>query len=70
MSRNCCQVPMRAEAKLIIGELSTIGRLAFQLLLIGPAEEEAAGGVAGAYGDDEDEVALVEAALVYGVAQP
>src|SRR5207249_11849115 len=40
------------------------------LTLVGPAKEEAAGGVAGADGDDQNEVAFAEAALRNGVAQP
>src|SRR5439155_7764856 len=40
------------------------------LTLVGPAKEEAAGGVAGADGDDQNEVAFAETALRNGVAQP
>jgi hypothetical protein len=36
--------------------------------LVGPAEEDAAGGVPCAYGHEQDQVAFVEALLFYGIA--
>src|ERR1700675_3547296 len=52
------------------GSDQTVQRDDTRNFLIGPAHQNAAGGVARAYGDKQDQVAFFQAPLGYGVAQP